>query len=147
MDIKINSAPIIWMIDDDEIQQYCFEKSLELQGISKQCIKFFDGENAINFFRNHPKDLDLLPDVIFLDLNMPIVNGWQFLQQYALIKTGLKKQAKIYVLSSSQNADVINKAASIPEVSGYISKPLKPEDISEILGTKSKKPIPLVANG
>lgn len=133
MDISKEDGQTIWMIDDDKIQHFCFERSLQIRGLSGHMMSFFNGQEAMNFFSEHLEDFSLLPDVIFLDLNMPYVDGWQFLEQYAQMKNGVKKQTKIFVLSSSINNAEINRATSIPEVSGYFSKPLKPNDILEAL--------------
>lgn len=139
MNICKEHEQIIWMIDDDHIQHFCVEKSLQLQGTTKHMISFFDGEEAIIFFNQHIDDHSLLPDIIFLDLNMPHVNGWQFLKQYASIKQNIEKQIKIYVLSSSINKEEINRAISLPEVEGFFSKPIKPDEISKVLNQCSQE--------
>ena len=96
-------------------------------------MSFFNGGEAMNFFSQHLEDDSLLPDIILLDLHMPYVNGWQFLQQYAMIKQRLKKQIKIYLISSTINQEEIKRATSLPEVSGFFSKPIKPDDLYYIL--------------
>ena len=135
MDTSAKDVELIWMIDDDKIHHFWFQKSLQIQGFSKQVMSFFKAEEAIEFFDQHLNDFSVLPDIIFLDLNMPLVNGWQFLQRYATIKEKLQKPIKIYVLSSTINKEEINRATSIPEVSGFFSKPLKPDDINQIWET------------
>jgi CheY-like chemotaxis protein len=87
----------------------------------------------MTFFSNNLTNSALLPDIIFLDLNMPVVNGWQFLQQYEVIKEQIPKKIKIYIVSSSINNSEINQATSNINVEGFLSKPLKPEALKEIL--------------
>ena len=136
METLKENAQLIWMIDDDLIQHFYFEKFIQIYRSNQRLLSFFNGEEAFEFMNEHRDDFALLPDVIFLDLNMPFVNGWQFLQLYAQIKAGIKKTTKIYVLSSTINKDEINRAESIPEVAGFFIKPLKPDDITGVLSTQ-----------
>ncbi|MBC8052813.1 MAG: response regulator [Sphingobacteriaceae bacterium] len=122
----------VCIIDDDKIHHFTIEKTIQLQGLSKNLRSFHDGHDAIAFFNQNLDNVNVLPDVIFLDLNMPIVNGWQFLKHYALLKSQIQKQIKIYIVSSSINESEITKATSIEEVSGYLEKPLRPEEIRKV---------------
>ena len=138
---------VIWMIDDDPIQHFCIGKSLRIQGLSKPVRSFFNGGEALAYFITHLNDFSLLPNIILLDLNMPYVNAWQFLQQYAQIKHRFQKVITIYVISSTLNTTEINKVTSIPEVSGFFSKPVRPDVLKYILTASKFRlrtfPIPL----
>lgn len=123
----------ICIIDDDEIHHFTIEKVIQLQGFTKNMLSFHDGYDAIAFFHQNLARPEVLPDIIFLDLNMPVVNGWQFLQQYALIKSQIRKKIKIYVVSSSINQIEICRVVAIEGVSGYLQKPLKPAQIQKLL--------------
>ena len=133
MNYTQESQQTVCIIDDDKIQHFTIEKSMQQQGILKKMLSFLDGEEAMTFFSNNLTNSALLPDIIFLDLNMPVVNGWQFLQQYEVIKEQIPKKIKIYVVSSSINDSEINQATSNINVEGFLSKPLKPEALKEIL--------------
>ncbi len=75
-----------------------------------------------------------LPDLLFLDINMPRMNGWEFLQEVRKAGLGEKLQAKLIVmLSTSDNPDDINKAKNDPLLTGFRSKPLTKEMLQEIL--------------
>ena len=137
METLKENTQLIWMIDDDLIQHFYFEKFIQLYRSNQRLLSFFNGDEAFTFMNKHKNDFALLPDVIFLDLNMTFVNGWQFLQLYGQIKAGIKKHTKIYVLSSTINKDEISRAKSIPEVAGFFSKPLKPDDITGVLSAQS----------
>lgn len=123
----------ICIIDDDKIHHFTIEKVIQLQGFTNNMLSFHDGYDAISFFHQNLARPEVLPDIIFLDLNMPVVSGWQFLQQYALIKSQIRKKIKIYVVSSSINQIEIRRVTAIEGVSGYMQKPLKPTQIQKLL--------------
>jgi len=116
----------VLIIDDDQIHHFTIEKTIQLHGFSKHIISFHNGYDALSFLHENLDCPEILPDIIFLDLNMPVINGWQFLQQFAVIKSKIQKKIKIYVVSSSVIESEVKKAIAIKEVSGYIEKPFKP---------------------
>lgn len=132
MSTQLYNIENVCIIDDDKIHHFAMLKTMQLQGLSKNLVFFHNGGEALTFLNQNLDNAAVLPDVIFLDLNMPVVNGWQFLQQFALVKPQIKKEIKIYVVSSSINQSEISRAISIEEVSGYIEKPLRPEAIRRV---------------
>ena len=65
----------VCIIDDDKIQHFIHERCLQQHGLSRPMISFFDGADALSFLYQHAEDLSVLPDIIFLDLNMPKMTG------------------------------------------------------------------------
>jgi CheY-like chemotaxis protein len=78
------------------------------------------------------KDPAKLPDYILLDINMPIMNGWEFLDEYKRLNLDPLGKSKIFIISSSVFSNDINKARSYPLVKDFISKPLNVEKIKEL---------------
>jgi CheY-like chemotaxis protein len=133
----MNKKLTIAIIDDDIIFHFIFSKLMEnLQGVNEVLI-FSDGKEAIDFINSNINNLDKLPDIIFLDINMPVMNGWQFLDRYKLLE--MKKKIMIYIVSSSNNPDDIDKAKAILEVSDYLVKPIKGEQYADIIDSFNKK--------
>jgi len=126
---KINTIAII---DDDDIYKYTAKKTILETEFVNNIITFSDGQEAIEFFLEKQGAPDELPDIIFLDINMPILDGWQFLEEYAPLKNKIQKEIQIYVTSSSTNPDDLIQAKNITAVSDYIIKPLSIERFKEI---------------
>jgi CheY-like chemotaxis protein len=133
----MNKKLTIAIIDDDIIFHFIFSKLMEnLQGVNEVLI-FSDGKEAIDFINSNINNLDKLPDIIFLDINMQVMNGWQFLDRYKLLE--MKKKIMIYIVSSSNNPDDIIDAKAILEVSDYLVKPIKGEQYADIIDSFNKK--------
>lgn len=79
---------------------------------------------SISFFENKDNS-ELLPDVIFLDINMPIMNGWQFLDEFKKMQNSIDKNITIYLVSSSFDDRDISRSKDYAEVTDYIIKPVK----------------------
>jgi CheY-like chemotaxis protein len=129
-----DSKPVsILLVDDDEINNFIsiklIKKALDNTSISA-CL---NGRFAIEELAEIQKqDPSLLPDFILLDINMPIMNGWEFLDEYKRLNIDPMGKSKIYIISSSVFSNDINKARSYPLVKNFISKPLSVDKIKEM---------------
>ena len=94
-------------------------------------IEFSNGLDAINFFKSPHEDKEI-PEVVFLDINMPVMNGWEFMEEFVKIRHSIQKKIDVYVLSSSTDTVDIQKAKSNPEITDYIVKPLTPDMLKKI---------------
>ncbi|APY12090.1 response regulator [Seonamhaeicola sp. S2-3] len=129
----------ICIIDDDDIYQFTVIKTLESLNLAQKIIGFSDGEEALNFFIENLNKSAELPDVVLLDINMPIMDGFQFMEEYVKIKPKVGKIITIYMVSSSVDPVDIEKAKSISDVSDYIIKPIKPGELKSIMDSIEKK--------
>ena len=127
----------IWVIDDDDVFQFTITKIFKLLNLPEKVHVFSDGEKAIECLADNVTDEENTPDIIFLDINMPIMDGWQFLKEYVKIKPHLKKQVVIYMVTSSVDPRDITHAKGIKEISDYIIKPMSFEKVRELVGRKS----------
>ena len=129
----IKKVHTVLLVDDDLAINYFHKRLLSKSDISDAIIPLYNGEVALQALiekNNVLAEDDLL--VIFLDINMPIMNGWQFLDEYEKINHSLKFKCKIFVLSSSINPDDIKKAESNAFVSKYLAKPLSIDNVDYI---------------
>jgi len=123
-----NKLDCILLIDNDEATNFYHTIILEEEntGVHIQAVK--SAEEALDFllgkgaFKNSPR-----PGLIFLDLNMPGKNGWDFLIEYDELSKDIQDRAVVTILTTSINPDERERAAAIPVVKGFASKPLTPE--------------------
>lgn len=113
------------IIDDDKICQLLLKAHIKKLDIKTNHNIFSSGEEAYNFFMCNINKNIMLPDIILLDLNMPIMNGWDFLNEYKEnIFPKLNKSIRIFIITSSLDDNDIRKANSSNLISGFISKPI-----------------------
>ncbi|GAC1441268.1 MAG: response regulator [Sediminibacterium sp.] len=123
---------IVCLVDDDRIYHFTARKMLESTGLTKQIQSFYDGSEAF-FYLNDPGNTEQLPDVIFLDINMPVMNGWDFLEVYQQLSKTLPKHIRIYVVSSSVDSADVRRSEIYDTVTGYIIKPVGRNKYEELL--------------
>ena len=124
---------LICIIDDDDIYRYTISRNLKSLKLSRKMLIFSDGEEAINFMMDNVGNSNDLPDIIFLDINMPIMDGFQFMEEYTKLKPRVGKKIVIYMISSSVNPVDINRAKAISEISDYLIKPIETGELGNIL--------------
>ena len=124
---KLNS---ILLIDDDPDDNYYHQIIINKMNIVNQIDIAINGIEAIAFLKIESR---IPPDLIFLDLNMPKMNGWEFLEQYKNLDLAQKAKVLIVILTTSANPDDIQRAKEIQEVTGFETKPLSKEMLTEIL--------------
>lgn len=126
-------APIIALVDDDQIFQLTASRTIKSTQLTDRILQFENGEDALEFLKRNSGNADLLPDYIFLDINMPIVDGWMFLEDYTHLKNKLSKNIQIYMISSSIDPRDMTRAKQNQEVRQYIIKPVTREKFIELL--------------
>lgn len=122
---------IVCIVDDDPIHVFTTKRALQLENICNSVMVFKDGKEAFDRLKAIHTASELLPDVILLDLNMPIWDGWDFLDEFTKIHT--HKKIVIYITSSSDNPDDLAKAKTYEAVSSFIVKPLTIDKLKQEL--------------
>ncbi len=126
---KVNTACVI---DDDEIFLYWASKMLNEIDFSEHILVYKNGKEAIEGLKDLNQKGKRLPDVIFLDINMPIMNGWDFLQDFLKIPNNNPEGVLVYIVSSSIDQQDLEQAKQFDIVHNYILKPLSTEDLVKI---------------
>lgn len=123
----------VCVIDDDEIYIYLIKKSLAALEIDYSINAYANGMDAIKGITSLIDQQQPIPEIIFLDINMPIMDGWEFLKAFREIQEKLPNQIPIYIISSSIAAEDKEKAKHFPEIVGYLSKPVELETLVSII--------------
>ncbi len=118
----------VMLIDDNEIDNLINQKMIESVGIAEQIYVHTGAKSGIEFLRNIEKLTDysdkILPDIIFLDIDMPLMDGFQFLDLFSKLNANTRNRCKIVMLTSSINPQDISKSKNYDYVFKYINKPL-----------------------
>lgn len=129
----MNKINTLFLIDDDDVFLFLTQKELEKTSLVNRFKPFLNGRQAIEYLKENSHNAGELPDFILLDLNMPIMDGWQFLKEYKALQPSLAKKGRVYILSSSISPSDIQKAKSFPVVADYLVKPLKRDRFAELV--------------
>ena len=121
------------IIDDDTIFVYGIKRIMNEIDFCDEIIVYANGESALNELGSLVQEGKKLPDVILLDLNMPVMDGWVFLDDFVKIPNHNQEHLSLYILSSSINPSDIEKAKNYPIVNNFISKPVTVSDLKHIL--------------
>ncbi|MFV8280913.1 response regulator [Christiangramia marina] len=122
------------IIDDDKIYVNLVKKIIEIKKLSENLLIYKNGKEALDYFKNSMSSTheDLLPDIIFLDLNMPVMDGWEFLNEFLKIKNNLNKKITLYVVSSSIDPRDLERVKSFNMVTDYLIKPIELKKFEKI---------------
>lgn len=123
------------LIDDNEIDNLINQKMIEASSITENIYTHTGAKSAIEFLKNMEKVQmadQVLPDVIFLDIDMPLMDGFQFLDEFANLTPITRKKCRIIMLTSSINPQDFNRAKKYENVKLYLNKPLSHDSIVKI---------------
>ena len=131
MDLKSR----VFIIDDDPIHQRIAQIMISKHNLFDEYFSYTEAQKAIDFLQENKKNGETLPDVILLDLNMPVIDGWDFLETFETLVKEFEKNIRVFIVSSSVDEKDVLRSKSYVAVKGFISKPLSPDIIRSIIVT------------
>ncbi|MDX2191598.1 MAG: response regulator [Bacteroidota bacterium] len=123
----------ILLVDDEEDSIFITKKLIQSVYPNMIISSFQNPLKAIEYLELNAKNTEILPDLVLLDLNMPLMNGWMFLESYNIIKEDFKKEITLYLLTSSVFDGDIKRSHSFPVVSYYLQKPIDMEIFQKLI--------------
>ena len=130
MALKLNS---ILLVDDDKATNFVHKFAIKKANCIEKVVVVENGLEALEYLQPKENEPSTKPNIIFLDINMPIMNGWQFLEEYEKLNQNNRGDIVLIMLTTSLNPDDLNKAKSFSTISGYRNKPLTVKMIEEIV--------------
>ncbi len=122
----------IMLVDDNETDNFIHKRVIELSGFANDIIIKNSGKSALEFLQTNARAIEKLPDIIFLDINMPIVDGFVFLFEFENFSDAIKEKSKIVILSSSDSKRDIDRIVDNEYVVHFITKPLSEEALEAL---------------
>lgn len=122
----------IFVVDDDKIYHFILRNLLQKNAICTEPSFFENGQDALDILKQKIVTNNF-PDLILLDINMPIMDGWQFLEEYRKLKENHNIPTKVYMVTSS--VDIVDQARALQfrkEIAKYYVKPINEHDLSKI---------------
>lgn len=127
------SITCVLLIDDDRAINFFNERVVTKHNSFDNVNTVQSGKAALEYLANVENELAIKPDLIFLDINMPAMNGWEFLIEFAKLKKSLTAGIKVILLSTSSNPDDVNESIKNHSVDDFINKPLSLDLLDNVI--------------
>ncbi|SHJ91357.1 CheY chemotaxis protein or a CheY-like REC (receiver) domain [Arenibacter nanhaiticus] len=122
----------VMIIDDNPTDLYISPRIILKNNFGKKVFEYSSGEEALKFLQQNQENTSLLPEVIFVDIYMPLMSGFEFLEEYNKLSTTLKKQCQVFIMSSTIDDLDIVRARTDQNVSFFQVKPITIEFLNRI---------------
>jgi CheY-like chemotaxis protein len=123
---------LILIVDDHLIDVFVTSKIIQASNLSKEVLEYNSPVKAMEYLQKNENDPRWIPDLILLDINMPLKDGFKFMDEFARLGENVRKKAKVVILSSSVDPEEIKRAEKQEYVFRFLSKPLTVEKLSSL---------------
>jgi len=127
-----NPIELVMLVDDNDTDNFISKRIIEITKFAKRIEVKNSGKSALEYLEREQNNPQNLPEIIFLDINMPIVDGFVFLFEFEMFSDELKNKCKVVILSSSDNKRDIEKIVDNDYVIKFITKPLNEQALKEL---------------
>lgn len=132
MNVKDKAIDLVLLVDDNDTDNFISKRIIEITRFANRVEVKSSGKGALDYLREHQNNPDMIPSIIFLDINMPIVDGFVFLYEFEKFNELVRNKSKVIILSSSDNKRDIDKIVNNNHVIKFITKPLTEVALDEI---------------
>ncbi len=132
--MSAKTVDLVLLVDDNDTDNFISKRIIEITKFAKKVEVRNSGKSALEYLEQVQNTPENLPEVIFLDINMPIVDGFVFLFEFEMFPEAIRQKCKVVILSSSNNKRDIAKIVDNEYVIKFITKPLTEKALKEIQG-------------
>ncbi|MFV0607032.1 MAG: response regulator [Niabella sp.] len=132
---KLPKPNTVMLIDDSHFDRLIISRTIEHTGLLHNIIIFPNATEALHYLQNNINNKNLLPQLILLDIQMPEVNGFDFMEQYILLPQYFTNTCIVAMLSSTEDPNDIAKAEANPQIVSLLKKPMHPNMLVHLLNT------------
>ncbi|GJM60125.1 response regulator [Persicobacter diffluens] len=123
---------LVMLVDDNDTDNFISKRIIEIAGFAENIVVQNSGKGALDYLKNNADNPGALPNLIFLDINMPIVDGFVFLFEFEKFPSSVKDKCRVVILSSSDNERDIDQIMSNDHVLTFITKPLTDVSLNKV---------------
>lgn len=132
MDTAARTLELVMLVDDNDTDNFISKRIIEITKFAHRVEVKGSGKTALDYLKENENNPENLPNIIFLDINMPIVDGFVFLYEFEKFNELVRNKCKVIILSSSDNKRDIDKIVNNDHVIKFITKPLTEIALDEI---------------
>lgn len=121
------------IVDDDDAFVFLTKEIISETNLVKDISVFGNGQQALNYLETHKSEEKVLPQIILLDLSMPVMDGWQFLDEYSRLAPSMARPIVIYICTSSISPDDVARARAMSSVSDFMVKPVTQDNLVSMI--------------
>lgn len=122
----------VMIIDDNNIDLYIAKRLIIKNNFGKKVLEYTDAVEALKYLLDHQDNIPLLPQIIFIDIYMPGMSGFEFMESYDLLSEALKKHCKVYIISSTIDENDIERSRLDKNLIAFQVKPITKEFLDSI---------------
>jgi CheY-like chemotaxis protein len=123
----------VMIIDDDMVDLYIISRMITKNNFGKNVLHYSEAQEAIKYLQENQDNISKLPQIIFVDIYMPLMSGFEFLEAYGKLSTTLKNYCKTYIISSTIDSEDIARSGSNKNVVSFHVKPINKEFLDRII--------------
>jgi len=122
----------VMIIDDNAIDLYITKRIIIKNKFGENVLEYFSAEKALQYLQDHQEHLNMLPQIIFIDIHMPVMSGFEFMEVYKKLPSKVKKNCRVYISSSTIDQNDIERSNEDENIAAFQVKPITKESLMNI---------------
>ncbi len=120
------------LIDDTEVDNFISKKVMAASAFSSEIMEFYSAQKALNFLLENKENKDRLPQIIFLDIHMPAMDGFDFMEKFKELPSEIHQYCKVVMLSSSLDPEDVRRIKESNHIVRFMTKPISKDQLQSL---------------